>query len=102
MIVVSRTALEIPGCIVKTSIEEALAYAHSIEKEEIFIFGGAQIYTAALPHTDRLYLTLIDAEAPDADAYFPDYTDFSVVIKKEQVPEGNPAHELVVLDRPKT
>lgn len=100
MIVVSRTQTEIPGCMVAPSIEAALEYAHGIEKEEIFIFGGAQIYAAALPYTDRLYLTCIDAEDADADTFFPDYTEFSEVIKKEQVPEGVPAHEIIVLQRP--
>jgi len=100
MIVVSRTQAEIPGCTVAPSIEAALEYAHGIEKEEIFIFGGAQIYEAALPYTDRLYLTLIDAEDAEADTFFPDYTEFSAVIKKEQVPQGVPAHEIVVLERP--
>ncbi len=100
IIVVSRTAGDIAGCIVKPSVEEALAYAHDIEKEEIFIFGGSQIYEAALPYTDRLCLTVVDAEDKDADVYFPDYTEFSVVIKKEQVPEGVPAHALLVLERP--
>jgi dihydrofolate reductase len=100
IIVVSRSGSDIPGCIVKSSVEEAIAYARSIETGEIFIFGGAQIYAAALPYTDRLYLTLIEAEAPDADVFFPDYADFSAVIKKEQVPGGVPAHVRAVLERP--
>lgn len=100
MIVVSKSQTEILGCTVTPSIEAALEYAHGIEKEEIFVFGGAQIYQAALPYTDRLYLTLIDAEDPDADTFFPDFSEFSITIKKEQVPLGVPAHEIVVLERP--
>lgn len=63
------------GCIVTHSIEEALRTAREIDSQEIFIFGGAEIYKLAMPHTDRLYLTMIDAENPDADAFFPEYAD---------------------------
>lgn len=77
------------GCLVANSVEEALKKAREIETEKIFIFGGAEIYKLALPYTDWLYLTLIDAEDPEADAHFPDYTnDFQVVTK-----HGTQEHE---------
>ncbi len=63
------------GCVVAGSIEEALEKAREIEKKEIFIFGGAEIYKLALPYTDKLYLTLIDDEDSEADAFFPEYGD---------------------------
>jgi len=63
------------GCVVVTSIENALEEARKVEDKEIFIFGGAEIYKLALPFTDHLYLTLIDDEDPSADAYFPDCTE---------------------------
>jgi len=59
-------------CIVVHSLQEAIEKAQEVEKEEVFIFGGAQIYEQALPLADRLYLTLIDDEKP-GDAYFPPY-----------------------------
>ena len=63
---------------------ESVVVAHSLDEaferakeapgsEEIHIGGGAEIYKEALPKIDKLYLTLIDAEAPDADTYFPEY-----------------------------
>ena len=62
-LVVSRSSL---------SLEDALAQAKKLDKEEIFIIGGAQIYEQALPYADRLCLTLID-DAKEADAFFPEY-----------------------------
>lgn len=62
-LVVSRSGL---------SLEDALKQAKELDKEEVFIIGGAQIYEQALPHADRLYLTLVDAAA-EADAFFPAY-----------------------------
>lgn len=40
-------------------------------EEELFVIGGAMIYQAALPYATTLYLTEIEATAPDADAFFP-------------------------------
>ena len=39
--------------------------------DEVFVAGGAQVYAAALPVTDVLLLTLVDAE-PEGDTFFPD------------------------------
>ena len=84
-IVVSRTATDIAGCVVVQSLDEALAHASTIEKEEIFIFGGASLYAVALPHIGRLYLTLIHAKAPTADVFFPEYEkEFTNVLEKEK------------------
>ena len=60
------------GVIVVNSLEEALKKAKEIEKEEIHIGGGAEIYKLAMPHIDKLYLTLIDADG-EADTFFPPY-----------------------------
>jgi dihydrofolate reductase len=40
--------------------------------EQVFIIGGAQIYTQTLHRVDRMYLTLIHQEQT-GDAYFPEY-----------------------------
>lgn len=62
------------GVAVVSSFKEALEIAiESPGSEEVHVGGGAEIYKEALPHIDKLYLTLIDAEAPDADAFFPPY-----------------------------
>ena len=51
-----------------SSLEQAINAAG--ETDEVFVIGGAEIYTLALPHADRLYLTEILADV-DGDAYFP-------------------------------
>lgn len=68
------------GCIVVTSLEEALEKAKQLEKGgEIFIFGGGQIYQQAMPLANKLYLTVIDADF-GADTFFPDYSGFKKVV----------------------
>ena len=51
------------------SLEAALTLASGAE--EIFVIGGEQLYRAALPLADRLYLTEVEL-APEADAFFPE------------------------------
>lgn len=65
----SNAATSCPGAEVFTSLEEALN--HCDADEEVYIIGGESVYRQALPLADRLCLTEIDAEAPQADAYFP-------------------------------
>lgn len=58
-----------PGAEVFPSLEEALKSCHP--EEHVYIIGGATVYRQAFPLADELCLTEIDAEAPQADAYFP-------------------------------
>lgn len=39
--------------------------------EEVFVIGGASVYAQAYPFTDKIYLTIVDDEPQDADAFFP-------------------------------
>jgi dihydrofolate reductase len=42
------------------------------QKEEIFIIGGAELYKETMPIADKLYITHVDAEDNEADAFFPE------------------------------
>lgn len=64
-IVVTRNAAwTAEGVTVVSSLEDALAAGQAalIEQpaEEMFIIGGASLCSAAMPKTDRLYLTVVD------------------------------------------
>ena len=50
------------------SLKEAIERAG---QEEIFIAGGAEIFQKALPLADKIYMTYVDMEVPDADRFFP-------------------------------
>ncbi len=41
------------------------------ENEEVFIIGGGMIYKLFIDKADRLYITHVNAEFPDADTLFP-------------------------------
>lgn len=66
-IVVSRNPkFTAPGAEVANSPERALQLAQG---EKVFIMGGAQLYDALFSLANRVYLTEIDAECSDADAF---------------------------------
>jgi len=69
-IVVSRNPdLVIEGVEVGSSLDHALLKC--IDETEVFIIGGAQIYAQALSAADKLYITRIHADFPEADVFFP-------------------------------
>jgi len=41
------------------------------EDDELFVIGGGQIYKLFINKADRLYITHVDADFPDADTFFP-------------------------------
>ncbi|MEX1014038.1 MAG: dihydrofolate reductase [Candidatus Paceibacterota bacterium] len=72
-----------PGAKITNSLEEAIEYGQSLEKEKIFIGGGQQIYKQAMPFVNELYLTIINEEK-DGDAFFPEYPDFKEILYKKE------------------
>ncbi|MEK6809429.1 MAG: dihydrofolate reductase, partial [Nanoarchaeota archaeon] len=65
------------------SVEEALKKARESKNDEVFVIGGGEIYKQMLSYTDKLYLTVIDAEA-DGDVFFPDYSEFTKETFREE------------------
>ena len=87
------------GVIALPSIEAALASAKALDREEVFVIGGAQIYELALPYTDRLYLTLVD-DPTEGDTYFPEYEkEFGKKIAAETHGLGGLTYTWVTLQR---
>lgn len=87
------------GCTICHSIEDALKYG---KNEEVFIIGGANIYTEFFPYADRLYTTMID-DSFDGDTYFPqiDFNLWSISWEEKGIKdEKNPYdYRFLVYDR---
>ena len=60
-----------PGCTVVNSLEKGIELAKEANEEEVFNIGGAELFKLGMPHTQRMYLTEIQAELP-GDTYFPE------------------------------
>ena len=88
-IVVTRNAVwQAPGAEAATSLVDALNRVAGEPK--VFVIGGAQIYTQALPLADELALTEIDADF-DGDVFFPEWdrTQFEQISREDHsTPQG--------------
>ena len=86
-IIITRSkTYEAPGAFVCHSLEEALDLAKQLEHHgEIFIIGGAEIYRQSLPYVNRMYISEVKADFPDADVFFPklNYDNWHFVEKQE-------------------
>ncbi len=54
-------------------ISQSLDIAASVDAQDAFIIGGGEIYSLALPHADRLELTIVHTTIGDGDAWFPEF-----------------------------
>ncbi len=99
IIITSDPNYKVEGAVTTHSLEEAIETAKkSPGSDEIFIFGGANVFTQALPQTGKLYLTLVEGDY-GADAFFPDYSEFKKVVYRESVSENGYNYEFIDLVR---
>ncbi|MDC0736766.1 dihydrofolate reductase [Cognatishimia sp. SS12] len=61
------------GDICVPSVEAAIAEAQAQGYQRIYGIGGAGIYRAMLPLAQRLLITEVALDIPDADAFFPTF-----------------------------
>ncbi len=71
-IVVTSQGVEGADCQVP-DLRAALTAAQEAGHARIYGIGGASIYAGLLPLADRLLITHVDLDVPDADTYFPVY-----------------------------
>lgn len=69
VIVTRQPDYSVPGAKVAHSLDEALGQCAG--DAEAFVIGGGELYRAALPRADRVYLTVVDAE-PEGDTRMPE------------------------------
>ncbi len=87
------------GAEVCAALDEALL--RCADASEVFVIGGAQIYRAALPLAQRMWLTEVHAQA-DGDAHFPHWTRADFVERSRQAhaaADGAPAFDIVLYER---
>lgn len=55
------------------SVRDAVSLALAEGYDRIYGIGGAGIYAEMLPLSDRLLVSEVDLDVPDADTFFPDF-----------------------------
>lgn len=105
-IVLSRTQTDFPGCECYASLDEALRHCtveecreHGIDNDDVYIIGGASVYTQALEIADRLCLTEIDDTPEKADVFFPPYNEgWKEESREEHGTDERHAHRYAFVD----
>jgi len=93
IILTRNPSVDIPGCKVVTSIQEAIQLASNENVQELFIIGGAEVYRQLLPQIQRLYLTIVHQNF-DGDAFFPelDAKEWREVSRERHEPDEKNAY----------
>ncbi|MDQ6418066.1 dihydrofolate reductase [Paenibacillus sp. LHD-117] len=71
VVLTRQTGLQLEGCEIVHSVEEALRRYG--DGEELMIIGGTEIYAQFLPHADKIFLTEVETEIEGGDAKFPEF-----------------------------
>ena len=71
IVITRQTDFQAEGTITAHSVDEAILKAKSLSREDIFIVGGAEIYTLSLALADQILLTQLH-DIFEGDAYFPE------------------------------
>lgn len=85
-IVITSQDIEISGCMVVHSLDEAIAMMG--KAEELMVIGGAQIYKLALSRASRFYITQIHATI-EGDTFFPvfDDSEWKEIFREDRKPD---------------
>lgn len=98
---VERVPFYVPEVRVVSSLADGIEEAKkSPGAEEIFIFGGGEIFREALEEevVDKLYLTEVEGNF-DADVFFPDYSQFAKVLSEESGEENGIKYKYIDLEK---
>jgi dihydrofolate reductase len=91
----------VDNAIIAHSLEDAIEKAkRQPGNDEIFIFGGGQIFKDSLEKglVDRLYLTVVKGDH-SADTFFPEYPQFTKIIEKEEKESDGYQYTFLTVDK---
>jgi len=83
------------NCVVCYSVEEVI---EKFKYRDLFIIGGSEIYNQFLPHTDKIYLTLIDKDF-EGDTYFPNLGDNWKEVERETFEKEDYRFHFILLNK---
>ena len=72
MVITRQKDFTAPGFTTVNNINDAIFVAQQNDYLELMIIGGGEIYGAAMPKADKIYITRVHATFEDADAFFPE------------------------------
>lgn len=94
--VLTTSVSQLPGCECFKNWDEFIASCQP--NEDIYIIGGASLYTNLLDKADRLYLTEIDDTPAQADTFFPDYSTWKEESREQHETDERHAFRYAFVD----
>ena len=89
-IVLSRNKHDVDGAEFVTGVDELLDRLKEYDSGDVYVIGGAQIYSLLLPYCDTSLITHVDAVAIEADSKFPELKDNEwTVTEQSDIHENN-------------
>lgn len=88
IIVTRQKDLQVSGCEVVHSLEDAIALARQGGDADPHIVGGASLYAEALPIATRLVLTEVHQHIEGGDTFFPSFDKGAWVERMREAHEG--------------
>lgn len=85
IVITSQPNYAAPGWTVVRSVEDALKLARTTGTDEAMVIGGGEIFEAAMPLADKIYLTEVHANLPGGAHFFYDKTAWQE-IKRQDYP----------------
>lgn len=98
VVITSDKNFKFPNVLIYNSLEKAIEDLKT-KHQEIFIIGGASIYQQAIKLVDRIYLTIVEKEFPQADVFFPDYSNFKIISEEKTKDAGYQLRFLILQRR---
>lgn len=94
--VLTTSVGQLPGCECFRSWDAFLATC--TPDEDIYIIGGASLYSELIDKADRLCLTEIDDTPAEADTFFPDYSEWQEQSRENHAPDERHAFAYSFVD----
>lgn len=89
-IVLDASGKKHDGAICVASVEELFKTLQNYDTQDVFVCGGASVYSLLLPRCSKAYVTKVNADG-QAQVFFPnldDMTDWQLVSQSETVQDG--------------
>jgi dihydrofolate reductase len=114
VVITSKNDYKAPGCIIVHSVDEAVGAAigrpsapapssplggEDKGEGEIFVIGGGNIYKQFISKADKLYITLVDKEFPEADVFFPAFDEFKKITQTGEGEHEGIKYKFLELER---
>lgn len=89
-IVLSRSKHDVDGAEFVTGVDELLDRLKEYDSGDVYVIGGAQIYSLLLPYCDTALITHVDTVVIEADSKFPELKDNEwTVTEQSDIHENN-------------